>query len=185
MLTTFKSLPSASELPIIVAMKIGFGIGAEQDGEQSPRQHCSVNPMLSWTPRGPVSSYASPTKNPADKSLCRGAGACPHFGSRAQSRGCARFSAADRRHPSAITHSMPAVASSLRPELQPTSPLTSPAPEKRVETAQCFGISNRFWPQNRSYRKQAIKPCLTGARTAQCNSSELPSFIGQPLRRNR
>jgi hypothetical protein len=27
------------------------------------------------------------------------------------------------------------------------------------------GISNRFWPKNRSYRKQTIKPCLTGART--------------------
>ena len=27
-------------------------------------------------------------------------------------------------------------------------------------------ISNRFWPKNRSYRKEAIKPFLTGARTA-------------------
>jgi len=25
--------------------------------------------------------------------------------------------------------------------------------------------SNRFWPTNRSYRKQIIKPCLTGTRT--------------------
>jgi hypothetical protein len=27
-------------------------------------------------------------------------------------------------------------------------------------------ISNRFWAKNRTYRKQTIKPCLTGARTA-------------------
>jgi hypothetical protein len=28
------------------------------------------------------------------------------------------------------------------------------------------GISNRFWVKNRTYRKQTIKACLTGARTA-------------------
>ena len=29
-----------------------------------------------------------------------------------------------------------------------------------------FGISNRFLPKNRTYRKQTIKPCLTGSRFA-------------------
>jgi hypothetical protein len=27
-------------------------------------------------------------------------------------------------------------------------------------------ISNRLWPTNRSYRKQTVRPCLTGSRTA-------------------
>jgi hypothetical protein len=34
------------------------------------------------------------------------------------------------------------------------------------ETSANFDISNRFWPKNRSYRKQTGKPSLTGARTA-------------------
>ena len=35
----------------------------------------------------------------------------------------------------------------------------------RTRDAHFSGISNRFWPKNRCYRKQTIKPCLTGART--------------------
>jgi len=31
---------------------------------------------------------------------------------------------------------------------------------------QSGSTSNRFWPKNRSYRKQMIKPCLTGTRIA-------------------
>jgi hypothetical protein len=173
MLTTSKSLPSASELPIIVPMKMWIGIGAEQDGEQSPRQHCSVNRPLSWSSRGPITSGAPPTKNPPDKSLRRGT-AC-----------CARCSPADRRQPLAITRSIPAVASWLRFQPQLASPRTSPEPEKRVETERSSDISNRFWPKNRSYRKQTTKPRLTGSRIARCAASELPSSIGQPLRRNR
>jgi|ERR1700728_279876 len=34
-------------------------------------------------------------------------------------------------------------------------------------------ISNRFWAKNRRYGKQTIKPCLTGARTAIRNPSNL------------
>jgi hypothetical protein len=155
------------------AMKMWIGIGAEQDGEHSLRQHCSVNPPLSWTPRGPVISGTPTTKTPADQSLRRGT-AC-----------CARCSVAEECHSSAITRSISAVASWLRPEPQPTSPQTSPAPEKRVETARHSGISTRFWPKSRNYRKQTIKPCLPGSRIAQCDSRELPSSIGQPIRRNR
>ena len=33
---------------------------------------------------------------------------------------------------------------------------------EKFSTQNC--ISNRFWPKNRSYRKQTIKPCLTGSR---------------------
>src|SRR5271163_1292648 len=36
------------------------------------------------------------------------------------------------------------------------------------EIRQFPDISNRFWLKNRSYRKQTIKPCLTGSRIAQC-----------------
>jgi hypothetical protein len=202
MLTTFKSLPSACELPIIVAMKFRFRIGAGQGGEQSPQQHRSVNPPLAWPPRGPVASATPPTQNPAYDFLRRGAGACPHFGSRAQSRGCARFSSADQplrrgtaccarcspadqRHFLATTRSIPAVASWLRFQPQPTSPGMSPATEKMPETGQHARISTRFWPKSRTYRKQNIKPCLPGSRIAQYAASELPSSIGQPLRRNR
>jgi hypothetical protein len=91
MLTTFKSLPSASELPIIVAMKMWIGIGAQQDGEQSPQQHCSVNPPLSWSPRGPVSGYMPPTQNPTGQPPRRGT-AC-----------CARCCVADQRRSLATT----------------------------------------------------------------------------------
>jgi hypothetical protein len=200
-------------------MKMWIGIGTEQDGEQSPRQHCSVNPPLPWSPRGPVTSGTPPTKTPAeyflgrgaaccarfsaaDQSLRRGAGACSRFGSRTQLRACARFGAADqslrrgtaccarcsaddRHHSSAITRSIPAVASWHRFQPQPTSPRTPPAPEKRVETARHSDISTRFWPKSRSHRKQTIKPCLPGSRIAQCDATELPSSIGQPVRRNR
>jgi hypothetical protein len=172
MLTTSKSLPSASELPIIVAMKMWIGIGAEQDGEHSPRQHCSANPQLPRSPRGQFSRYTPPTKPPAEDSLRRGA-AC-----------CARFSAADQLQ-SSTTRSIPAVESWLRFQSQPASPRTSPAAEKTPEAARHSGISTRFWPKSRSYRKQTIKPCLPGSRIAQSDSRELPSSIGQPLRRNR
>jgi hypothetical protein len=173
MLTTSKSLPSASELPIIVAMKIRFRIGAEQDGKHSPRQHCSANPPLSWSPRGPVTSGTPPTKTPAGQSLRRGT-AC-----------CARCCVDDRRRSLATTRSIPAVESWLRFQSQPAAPRTSPAAEKTPETARHSDISTRFWPKSRSYRKQTIKPRLPGSRIAQCDATELPSFIGQPLRRNR
>ena len=42
--------------------------------------------------------------------------------------------------------------------------------------------SNRFWPANRSSRKQTIKPGLTGARTAQCRA-QFP--IAKPRHHNR
>jgi hypothetical protein len=190
LLTTSKSLPSASELPIIVAMKMWIGIGAEQDGEQSLRQHCSANPPLPWSPRGPVTSGTPPTKTPAEYFLCRGAACCARFSAADQSlrRGtacCARCSVADERYPLASARSIPAVASWLRFQPQATIPRTSPPPEKTRETSQYPDISTRFWPKSRSYRKHTTKPCLPGSRIAQCDASELPSSIGQPLRRNR
>jgi hypothetical protein len=121
MLTTSKSLPSASELPIIVAMKMWIGIGAEQDGEQSLRQHCSVNPPSSWSPRGLATSGTPPINPPAEYFLRRGA-AC-----------CARFSAADRRRSLTTTRSIPAIASWPRLQPQPARPQTPPATEKRAK----------------------------------------------------
>jgi hypothetical protein len=41
---------------------------------------------------------------------------------------------------------------------------------KLAESEQFSEKSNRNWPKNRSYRKQTIKPCLTGARTAHSHS---------------
>jgi hypothetical protein len=47
----------------------------------------------------------------------------------------------------------------------PTSRKAPPPTLKSVPFSQVgCTTSNRFWPKNRSYRKQTIKPCLTGAR---------------------
>ena len=67
------------------------------------------------------------------------------------------------RHESAPTPSATATlysapAATFRPK--------APEPRSRMvqQDAQVSGISNRNWTKNRSYRKQMIKPCLTGAR---------------------
>lgn len=36
----------------------------------------------------------------------------------------------------------------------------------REQTTETCSNPNRFWPKNRSNRKQTIKPCLTGSRIA-------------------
>jgi hypothetical protein len=154
-------------------MKTRFRIDAEQAGEQSPRQHCSVNPSLSCSPGSLVTSGTPPTQNPTGQPLRSGT-AC-----------CARCCVAEQRRSLATTRSILAVTSWLQFQPQPTGPRTSPAPEKMRESSRYSDISNRFWPKNRSYRKQTIKPSLPGSRIAQCDSRELPSSIGQPLRRNR
>jgi hypothetical protein len=157
--TARKSLPSASQLPIIVPMNIWFRTGAEQGGEQSARQYSSANPTSPKSPcplQRPVSSDTRPAKNPADHSLRKGAGACAYFAPPSPehlrrgmtSRDCARSNVSGQRH--FLTHgrSIPAVALHRR----------VPFPD----------ISTRFCPKSRTYTKQTIKPCLPGARTAQC-----------------
>ncbi len=195
--TARESLPSASQLPIIVPMKIWFRTEDEQGGEQSPRQHRSVNPTSPKSPRSPqcpVSSDTSPTKDPAKDFPRRGAARC------------ARFSAADQHHPLAPARPLPALAPPAPSRPQPTAShlltglrqgtaLAVPnsaqtsgvsTPEARglnsptiyqtgsshspLDICHCSNISNRFWPANRSCRKQTNKPCLTGARTAQCRT---------------
>jgi hypothetical protein len=122
-------------------MKIWFRIGAEQgngqDGSHPPERYRSAH-----------------SKARAIDFLRRGA-VC-----------CARFSVSDQRHPLADTRSLAAVPSPRKFQARSASPKTFPTPEKRRELPHFSGISNRFWPKNRSYRKQMIKPCLTGARTA-------------------
>ena len=133
--TARESLHSSSRLPIIIVMKIWFWIGAEHDGPP-PERYCSAH-----------------SKARAVDFLRRGA-AC-----------CARFSVSDQRHPLADTRSLTAVTSPRKYQARRTSTKTFPTPEKRRELPHFSGISNRFWPKNRSYRKQTIKPCLTGAKT--------------------
>jgi hypothetical protein len=133
-------LPSASRLPIIVAMKFWFRIGPDQGNEQDG-------------PQPPPSSCAQPAEKRADHFLRRGTARC------------ARCSVADKRHPLANTRSIPPVVPPCQFQAQPSSPKASPTTEKRREIAQFSDISNRFWCKNRSYRKQKTKPCLTGART--------------------
>ena len=135
--TARKSLPSASQLPIIVPMKIWLRTEAERGGEQSARQHSSANPTSPkspWSLQHPVSSDTSPAKDPADH----------------------------------------------RPTIYQAGSSHSP-----LATRHCSHISNRFWPANRSCRKQTIKPCLTGARTAQCrarfSTAKLQSRDRHPL----
>jgi hypothetical protein len=157
-------------------MKIWFRTGAEQGGEQSARQYSSANPTspkLPCPPQRPVSSDALPAKNPADHSLRRGVGACALFASPCPehlrrgmtSRGCAHSNVSGQRHPLACGRSLPAVALHRRMEFP--------------------DISTRFCARNRTYTKQTIKPCLTGARTAQCRArfsiAKLQSHNRHPL----
>jgi hypothetical protein len=146
-------------------MKIWFRIDPDQGSEQSRRQHCSVNLAL---PRPPLSSRTLQAGKRAGRSLRRGAVARAFSASRASSRGCARFSVADKDHPLANSRSVPAVAPRRPFRVQPTGPRTAPATKKLLKTERFFRsghtTSNRFWCENRSYRKQTIKPCLTGAR---------------------
>jgi hypothetical protein len=93
--TARKSLPSASQLPIIVPMKIWFRTEAEQGGQQSPQQHRSTNPTSlksPWSPQRPVAS-STPAENRAEDFLGRGAARW------------ARFSLSEQRHPLAATRS--------------------------------------------------------------------------------
>ena len=48
----------------------------------------------------------------------------------------------------------------------PTIPTSSWRHMLERSSQEISGISNRFWPKNRSYRKQTIKPLLTGSRFA-------------------
>jgi hypothetical protein len=147
-------------------MKIRFRIGAEQ-GRQQTRTECPlsadtktcrqdrpVTPPSPWSPGWPGSSGTPPIENPVDHSFRRGA-AC-----------CARCRASDQRRSLANSRSTPTVASWLQFQAQPTDQPTVPTTKNPLKTVQFSDKSNRFWPKNRSYRKQAIKPCLTGARTA-------------------
>jgi hypothetical protein len=160
-------LPSACELPIIVVVKIKLRIGAEhgnaqgkvQHSEQSLRQQDrTVHPPSPWSPRSHVSSATSPTKNPADGFLRRGAARC------------ARFTVADQRPSLAAARSTPAVLPWLRFLPQPAGQQTASATIQPSKTVQVPDISNRNWLKNRSGRKQKTKPCLTGARIAQCHA---------------
>ena len=137
---------SSSLLPIIIMMKIWSRIGADQGNEQSgpqpPERYCSAD-----------------TKARAGDFLRRGA-----VRRRSAAVDCARFRAAEQRYPLVNTRSTAHVAYSRKFQVGPTGQKTSSTPKKRRENPQISGISNRFWPKNRSYRKQTIKPCLTGAR---------------------
>ncbi len=157
-------------------MKISFRIGPEQQGgEQSPRQaDRPVTPPSPWSPRCPASSVIPRTESPADHSLRRGT-AC-----------CARCSVSHQRHSLAISRSMPAFASCLRFQVPPAgsatacepsyTPQSLPTTKNSHENMQVSAISNRFWPKNRSYRKQKTKPCLTGSRIARCEVPFLRDF---------
>jgi hypothetical protein len=107
-------LYSAFQLPIIVAMKICFRIGAEQDGSQQPKRYRSARVKAQLRPR--------------------------------------RFSGARLL------------------AAQPVSRQTTPTTKDSLKTERIFrsghATSDWYWPKNRSYRKQAIKPCLTGTRIA-------------------
>jgi hypothetical protein len=141
---------------MIVEMKIRFRIGAKQDGGQSRGQDCPVNPSPLWSPRWPVPTGTPPAKNHAEVFLRRGA-AC-----------CARLSGADQRHSLANYRSIPAEPNSIPQAFRKT--------KNSREITQFPVISNRNWLKNRSCRKQKTKPCLTGARTAQCDARFLRDF---------
>jgi hypothetical protein len=153
--TARKSLPSASQLPIIVPMKIWSRTGTVQGGEQSARQHSSANPTSpksTWPPRRPVLSDTSPAKNPANHSLRRGT-AC-----------CARCRAADQRRSLAHGGSMPSTTE-VRVINLPTV-YQAGSSHSPLVIRHCSHFSTRFCPKSRNYTKQIIKPCIPGARIA-------------------
>jgi hypothetical protein len=165
-------------------MKIKFRIGpnggtiratSRPVNNRGGRQDCPDDPTSLWSPRWPVSTGTPPAKKPADHSFRRGAGACALFASRMSSRGCARRSVADQRRTVAISPPIPTVASCLRFQ-RPSGQHTVPPTKKSLRTAQFSVISNRNWLKNRSCRKQMTKPCLTGARIAQCDAPFLRDF---------
>jgi len=69
----------------------------------------------------------------------------------------------------------PSLSASSRPAFNPKSSPILPALSHHVLTG-----SNRFWPKNRSYRKQMIKPCLTGSGFA-CKLFEIRQAFTQNL----
>jgi hypothetical protein len=144
-------------------MKIRFRTGAvprsdqrnERSVEQPSRQQQNwpVTPPSTRSLESPVSTRTPPAENSADRSLRRGA-AC-----------CARCNAADQNRPLATSRSMPGIAYRLQFRLQPAGKRTALAARESRKNLQFSGISNRFCAKNRSYRKQTIKPSLTGSRT--------------------
>jgi hypothetical protein len=89
----------------------------------------------------------------------------------------------------------PTSSDGIRPPCEFRSP-RRPAPASRLESFEATfpasarpsksslpnGFSNRlFWPTNRSYRKQTIKPCLTGSRTAFKTFRFSRDFSAQPF----
>jgi hypothetical protein len=150
-------------------MKIWFRTdpeeGSGQADEQSRRQDCYVDSMSLWPLLWPVSSGTPLIENRADHSLRRAA-ACS-----------ARCSAADVHHPLADACSTSAAIHPRHFTRNAAARRLLAQLKKRVETAQLSGKSNRNWPTNRSYRKQTIKPSLTGTRTAISNLRFLASFL--------
>jgi hypothetical protein len=67
---------------------------------------------------------------------------------------------------------------------QPVSRQTAPTAKGSLKTERIFRsghtTSDPYWPKNRSYRKQAIKPCLTGTRIA-CKDSDFLALFDNSL----
>jgi hypothetical protein len=148
-------------------MKIRFGIGpigatiratSRLASNRGGGQDCPDDPTSIWSLRWFGGTGIPRTENPVDHSLRRGT-AC-----------CARCNAAGQRPSLPAARSTPAVVSCLRYLPQPAGQQTAPATNQPSITVQVPDISNRNWLKNRSCRKQKTKPCLTGARTAQCDA---------------
>jgi hypothetical protein len=150
-------------------MKIWFTTdpeeGSGQADEQSRQQDSYVDSMSLWPLLWPVSSGTPLIENRADHSLRRGA-AC-----------CARYSAADVHHLSADACATPTPVDPRHFERNVAARRQVVQPKTCAENGQFSDISNRFWPKNRSYRKQTIKPRLTGARTAISDFRFLAPFV--------
>jgi hypothetical protein len=127
------------QLPIIVMMKIWFRIGVEESGLQSPAKHSPSKTRLFR----PFTLLALTRK----RSICEGG------------------------RINGMRSLQPGGCSGMRPSLAPPATFpTAPPTRKLLKIEGLFAkwspTSNRFWPKNRSYSKQRIKPSLTGTRTA-------------------
>jgi hypothetical protein len=133
-------LYSSFQLPIIIVMKIWFRIGAERGGPQSPARHSPA------ATKARLSSLFTLLALTREGSICEGARI-----SGVRSLPSGRFSGSE-------------------PSLAPPTGFSTAAMIKKSPKIERFfakwaPTSNRQWPTNRCYRKQSIKPCLTGTRT--------------------
>jgi hypothetical protein len=150
-------------------MKIRSRIGAEQDRPQPPECSWSNHTKTRFLHPGRFSGTHQFQLRPARTRLTNWSRQGTAFYPEPGRRAAVPDSTQNSRVHTLVAEATPEVLReiSLPTTYEPSSiPQTLPTTKNPREIMQFSRISNRFWAKNRSYRKQTIKPCLTGARTA-------------------